>query len=215
MIGRQGGRSAGQLAVGDAPVSMTGRWGGRSAGRTAVGDTPAPGAGSRSGRPTEAGWSRTSERYRAGMLIDTIRADMTAAMKARDAVTLRTTRAIIAAVQEAEVAGSAATTLSDAEVEQVIRTQVKRRIEAAEAFDAGGRPEKAADERAELAVLESYLPEQLSDDELAALVDTVLADGGFSSMADMGPAMKAVNAQVAGRADGRTVADAVRARLTA
>ncbi len=147
------------------------------------------------------------------MLIDTIRADLTTAMKARDAVSMRTLRAIIAAVQEAEVSGKASEVLDDAGVEKVIAAQAKRRIEAAEAFDAGDRPEKAADERAELAVLESYLPEGLSDDELAALVDSVLSDNGFESKADMGKAMKAVNAEVAGRADGRMVADMVKSRL--
>ena len=148
------------------------------------------------------------------MLIEKIREDMTAAMKSRDAVVLRTTRAIIAAVQEAEVAGKTATTLSDAEVEKVIKAQAKRRVEAAEAFDAAGRDEKAADERAELEILESYLPEQLGEDELGSIIDAALSEGGFSSMADMGAAMKAVNAVVAGRADGRVVADAVKARLS-
>jgi len=147
------------------------------------------------------------------MLIDKIRQDMTAAMKSRDAVVLRTTRAIIAAVQEAEVAGKTAVMLTDEEVEKVIKAQAKRRVEAAEAFDAGDRSEKAADERAELEVLQAYLPEQLGDDALAAIIDDALAEGGFTSMADMGQAMKAVNAKVAGRADGRTVAEAVKAKL--
>lgn len=147
------------------------------------------------------------------MLMETIRADLTAAMKARDAVTLRTLRAVIAAVQEAEVAGDAATTLSDAEVEKVIAAQAKRRVEAAEAFDAGDRPEQAAGERAELVVLEGYLPEGLSDAELEALVDETLAAEGISTKADMGRAMKAVNAKVAGRADGRAVADLVKSKL--
>jgi len=148
------------------------------------------------------------------MLIEKVRADMTAAMKSRDAVVLRTTRAIIAAVQEASVAGPTATTLSDDEVENVIRAQAKRRVEAAEAFDAGDRPERAAAERDELVVLETYLPQGLDDDELGLLVDSVLETGGFASMADMGNAMKAVNAEVAGRADGRVVADLVKARLS-
>ena len=147
------------------------------------------------------------------MLIDKIRQEMTAAMKSRDAVVLRTTRAIIAAVQEAEVAGKTAVMLTDEEVEKVIKAQAKRRVEAAEAFDAGDRSEKAADERAELEVLQAYLPEQLGDDSLAAIIDDALAEGGFTSMADMGQAMKAVNAKVAGRADGRTVAEAVKAKL--
>ena len=147
------------------------------------------------------------------MLIDKIRQDMTAAMKSRDAVVLRTTRAIIAAVQEAEVAGKTAVMLTDEEVEKVIKAQAKRRVEAAEAFDAGDRSEKAADERAELEVLHAYLPEQLGDDALAAIIDDALAEGGFSLMADMGKAMKAGNAKGAGRADGRTVAEAVKEKL--
>ena len=148
------------------------------------------------------------------MLIDTIRADLTAAMKARDELKLRTLRAIIAAVQEAEVAGSSSKSLDDDEVQAVITAQVKRRVEAATAFDEGGRPEKAADERAEQAVLESYLPAKLTDDELVSLVESMLADGGWTARSDMGQAMKAINAEVAGRADGRTVADLVRARLS-
>lgn len=147
------------------------------------------------------------------MLIDTIREDMKSAMKAKDAVTLRTLRSVVAAVQEAQTAGKAAVELDDAGVEKVIAAQAKMRIEAAEAFDAGGRDEQAASEREELAVLERYLPEKLSDDELDALIDRVLADHGLSSKADMGQAMKAVNAEVAGRADGRAVADKVKSKL--
>ena len=148
------------------------------------------------------------------MLIDGIRQDMTAAMKARDAVKLRSLRAIIAAVQEAEVSGKSATKLDDAGVLKVIAAQVKRRVEAAEAFEQGDRLEKAADERAEMAVLEAYLPAGLSDEELVALVEATLAEEAISTKADMGKAMKAVNAKVAGRADGRLVADLVKARLS-
>lgn len=146
-------------------------------------------------------------------LLTQIRSDLTTAMKARDAVTTRTLRAVIAAVREAEVAGDAATTLDDAGVEKVIAAQAKRRVEAAEAFDQGDRPEKAADERAELAVLEGYLPKQLPDHELIALIDQTLAAEGISAKSDMGRAMKAVNAKVAGRADGKKVAGLVRERL--
>lgn len=147
-------------------------------------------------------------------LMTTIRADLTVAMKARDAVKLRTLRAVIAAVQEAETAGTGAVTLDDAGVQKVIAAQAKRRVEAAEAFDAGDRPEQAQGERDELAVLESYLPKGLSEAELVALVDSTLAANGFTAKADMGNAMKAVNAEVAGRADGRMVAELVKARLS-
>jgi hypothetical protein len=87
-------------------------------------------------------------------------------------------------------------------------------VEAAEAFEEGGRTEKAADERAELTILEQYLPEQLDAEALAVIVERVLADGGYSTMADMGQAMKAVNAEVAGKAEGRTVAELVKSHLS-
>lgn len=146
-------------------------------------------------------------------LMTSIREDLKVAMKARDALQLRTLRAVISAVQEAETSGAAAVTLDDDGVLKVIAAQAKRRIEAAEAFDAGDRPEKAQEERDELKVLEGYLPAGLSEDELVALVESVLAVEGFSTKADMGKAMKAVNVEVAGRADGRKVAELVKARL--
>lgn len=147
------------------------------------------------------------------MLIQRIRADLTAATKAKDAVRQRTLRSAIAAVQEAQVAGDSATTLDDAGVETVLKSQVKRRVDAAEAFEQGGADERAAGERAEIAILENYLPAALSSAELDAIVRDVFATHGFETKQDMGAAMKAVNAEVAGRADGRVVADLVKSRL--
>ncbi|HAF68035.1 MAG TPA: glutamyl-tRNA amidotransferase [Acidimicrobiaceae bacterium] len=147
-------------------------------------------------------------------LLDQIRTDLTAAMKSKDKLTVATLRSVVAAVQEAEVAGTSVTTLGDDEVEKVIAAQAKRRVEAAEAFEQGGRAEKAADERAELKILERYLPEQLDVDALALIVERVLKDGGYSTMADMGQAMKAVNAEVAGKAEGRLVAELVKSHLS-
>ena len=147
-------------------------------------------------------------------LLDEIRADLTAAMKSKDKLTVATLRSVVAAVQEAEVAGTSATTLDDEQVQKVIAAQAKRRVEAAEAFEEGGRTEKAADERAELTILEQYLPEQLDADALAVIVERVLSDGGYSTMADMGQAMKAVNAEVAGKAEGRIVAELVKSHLS-
>jgi len=147
------------------------------------------------------------------MLMDTIRDDLKDAMRAKDALRLRSLRAVIAAVQEVEVSGKSSTTLDEAAIQKVIAAQVKRRVEAAEAFDAGDRPEKAADERAEIGVLEEYLPAALSDDDLEALVSSVLQNNDVTTKADMGAAMKAVNIEVAGRADGRKVADLVKSRL--
>jgi|TARA_B110000196_G_scaffold318442_2_gene333866 uncharacterized protein YqeY len=135
-------------------------------------------------------------------------------MKAKDKLTVSTLRSVVAAVQEAEVAGATATTLDDQQIQKVIAAQAKRRVEAAEAFEQGDRAEKAADERAELLVLEQYLPQQLSENALVEIVERVLAEGGYSTMADMGQAMKAVNAEVAGRAEGRVIADLVKSRLS-
>jgi hypothetical protein len=135
-------------------------------------------------------------------------------MKSKDKLTVATLRSVVAAVQEAEVAGTSATTLNDEQVQKVVAAQAKRRVEAAEAFEEGGRTEKAADERAELIILEQYLPEQLDADALAMIVERVLADGGYSTMADMGQAMKAVNAEVAGKAEGRIVAELVKSHLS-
>ena len=147
-------------------------------------------------------------------LLDDIRADLTEAMKAKDKLTVSTLRSVVAAVQEAEVAGSVATTLDDKQIQKVIAAQAKRRVEAAEAFEQGDRAEKAADERAELSVLEQYLPQQLPENALVEIVERVMAEGDYSTMADMGEAMKAVNGEVAGRAEGRVVADLVKSRLS-
>jgi hypothetical protein len=135
-------------------------------------------------------------------------------MKAKDKLTVSTLRLVVAAVQEAEVAGVSSTTLDDEQVQKVIAAQAKRRVEAAEAFEQGDRAEKAADERAELAVLKRYLPEQMDESALVEIVERVLVEGGHSTMADMGQVMKAVNEQVAGRAEGRIVADLVKSRLS-
>lgn len=147
-------------------------------------------------------------------LAERLQTDLTDAMKARDDVRVATLRMAIAAVKEAAVAGSAAKDLDDAEVEAVLRTQVKRRDEAAEAFREGGRDEQAARELAEREVLAAYLPKGLDEEELAAIVDAALADGGFTEPSQMGAAMKAVMAEVAGRADGKVVSGLVKSRLT-
>ena len=147
-------------------------------------------------------------------LLDQIRADLTAAMRSQDKLVISTLRSVVAAVQEAEVAGASATTLDDEQVQKVVAAQAKRRVEAAEAFDQGGRTEKAADERAELKILESYLPEQLDQDALTEIIERILSECGFSTMADMGQAMKAINAEVAGKAEGRLIAELVKSRLS-
>jgi uncharacterized protein YqeY len=147
------------------------------------------------------------------MLLDQLRADLTAAMKERDTATLGPLRIALAAVMEAAVAGEEAKELSDAEVVAVLTKAARKHEEAAEAFAGAGRAEQAAAEEASRAVIARYLPAGLTDDELAALVTETLAEGGFSSPKDMGAAMKAVSAKVAGRADGKAVAALVKERL--
>jgi uncharacterized protein YqeY len=149
------------------------------------------------------------------MLADQLRADLTAAMKRRDELATSALRMAMAAIQSAAVAGKEAKELTDDEILKVLSREVKRRDEAAEAFRSADRPERADREQAEREVLATYLPAALSPEELDALVTKVLADGGFSGMAAMGPAMKAVTAEVAGRADGKIVSTMVRERLAA
>ena len=146
-------------------------------------------------------------------LKDRLRADLTAAMKARDEVRTRTLRMALTSVSKEEVAGSSARELSDDEVITVLTKEAKRRREAAEAFAAAGRDEQAAAERAEGAILDSYLPAQLTDGEIAALVAEVIDETGASGMAAMGQVMKALTPRVAGRADGARVAAEVRRKL--
>jgi uncharacterized protein len=148
-------------------------------------------------------------------LTEQMQQDLTAAMKARDEVRVATLRMAIAAVKEAAVAGRQAKELTDADVEKVLRTQVKRRDEAAEAFQAGGREEQAQRELDERAILSAYLPEELDDADLEALVEEALAAGGFTDPSKMGPAMNTVMAAVAGRAEGKRVSAIVKAKLGA
>jgi uncharacterized protein len=144
---------------------------------------------------------------------DRLRTDLTAAMKARDEVTVRTLRMALTSVTREEVAGSAARELSDDEVLAVLIREAKRRGEAADAFAAAGREEQAAAERAEGAVLDAYLPAQLTDAELGELVAAAIEETGASGPRAMGQVMKAVTPRVAGRAEGARVAAEVRRRL--
>jgi len=127
-------------------------------------------------------------------------------------------RMALASITTEEVAGDEARELSDAEVEKVLTREVKKRKEAAEAFAGAGRTEQAQAERDEAAVLTDYLPKQLSDDELSALVTDAVAEvteqlGEAPGQRQMGQVMKAANAKVAGRAEGGRVAAAVRSHL--
>ena len=147
-------------------------------------------------------------------LKERLRADLNAAMRARDQVRMRTLRLALTSITNEEVAGASARDLTDDEVVKVLTREARKRREAAEAFSAAGRSDQAAAERAEGDVLAGYLPAQLSDDELAALVDTAIAETGASSMSGLGQVMKTVTPRVAGRADGARVAAEVRRRLS-
>lgn len=147
-------------------------------------------------------------------LKEKLRADLTAAMKGRDELVTATLRMALTAIGNEEVAGKQARELSDAEVVQVLTREAKKRREAAEAFAGGGRPEQAEREKAEGEVLARYLPAQLSDEELSALVAQAIAETGAEGPKGMGPVMKALNPKIAGRAEGGRVAAAVKAALT-
>src|ERR1700683_5298737 len=116
-------------------------------------------------------------------LKERLRADLNAAMRARDQVRMRTLRMALSSITNEEVAGASARQLSDDEVRKVLTREPKKRREAAEALGAAGRDERAAAERAEGEVLAGYLPAQLSDDELAALIDAAVAETGAGGLA--------------------------------
>ncbi|MFI6687373.1 GatB/YqeY domain-containing protein [Streptomyces sp. NPDC050485] len=142
--------------------------------------------------------------------------DLTTAMKARDELRSSTLRLTLTAVAKEEVAGTTARELSDDEVLKVIAKEAKKRREAAEAFEKGGRAESAARELAEGEILDAYLPKQLSDDELAAIVAAAVEEAraaGAEGPRAMGAVMKIVNPKVAGLADGGRVAAAVKKLL--
>ncbi|MDJ0751749.1 MAG: GatB/YqeY domain-containing protein [Woeseiaceae bacterium] len=144
-------------------------------------------------------------------LKDQITQDMKSAMKAGDKDRLKVVRLVLAAIKQVEV--DKRVELDDAGVLSVLEKMVKQRRDSVDAFEKGGRMDLADIERAEIAVLQDYLPEQLSADELAALVDEVIAATGASSMKDMGKVMGQIKSKAAGRADMGAVSAAVKARL--
>ena len=148
-------------------------------------------------------------------LKDRLRADLTTAIKARDEVRSSTLRMVLTAITNAEVAGKEARELSDDDIIGVLSSEGKKRREAATAFADGNRPEMAAKETAEAAVIADYLPAQLSDQEIADLVTSAIAQVGAvgEGMKAMGKVMGVVTPQVKGRADGGAVAAEVRRQL--
>jgi uncharacterized protein YqeY len=152
-----------------------------------------------------------------GDLKDRLRSDLTTAMKARDQVRASTLRMVLTAVTNAEVSGKQSRELSDDDVVGVLTSEAKKRREAAEAYDAAGRTESAGKERAEAAVIADYLPEQLSEDEIATLVRDAIESTGAAAdgIRAMGRVMGTLQPRVKGRADGAAVAAEVRRQLGA
>ena len=148
-------------------------------------------------------------------LKDRLRADLTTAIKARDEVRSSTLRMVLTAITNAEVAGKEAKELTDDDVITVLSSEAKKRREAATAFAEGGRAAMAEKETAEAAVLADYLPDQLTDEEVASIVTAAIEQTGAAGegMKAMGKVMGVVQPQVKGRADGGAVAAEVRRQL--
>jgi uncharacterized protein YqeY len=144
----------------------------------------------------------------------TVQSDLPDAIRQRDQVRAGSLRLALTSITNEEVSGTEARELSDDEVLKVLAKEAKKRKEAATAYAGAGRPELAAKEEAELAVLEAYLPAQLSDDELATIVAAAIEQTGATGMPQLGQVMKVAQGVVAGRADGGRVAAAVKAALT-
>lgn len=148
-----------------------------------------------------------------------LRADLKAAMKAQDTVKKDTLRMALAALLYAKTAGDEAVELTDADELKVLTKEHRNRLESAKTYADAGRDELAAKEQAEATILEAYLPQPLSEDELTRIVNEELAAcaqelGSTPTMKNMGAIVKAVNARVQGRAEGKTVASMVRAGLS-
>ena len=149
-------------------------------------------------------------------LKDTLKNDLTAAMKAGNDIAKSTLRMALSAITNAEVAGDAAVELSDEQIIKVLQAESKKRAESAELYDQAGRTDAANQERAEAVILATYLPAALSDAELAQVVAEEVAHAagaGNTGMKAMGMVVKAVRDRVGSSADGSKIADLVKAAL--
>jgi uncharacterized protein YqeY len=146
-------------------------------------------------------------------LQERVDSDLKDAMRAKDAGRLGVLRMLKSALKYAAIEKSADAQLDDAEAAQVIRKQVKQRQDSIDSFEKGGRPELAAKEKEELQILNAYLPKAMEADELTALVRETIAEAGATSRAQMGAVMKALQAKVAGRADGKALSQEVSKQL--
>lgn len=146
-------------------------------------------------------------------LKDSLKHDLTEAMRARDELVLSTIRLCLSAITNEEVSGKEARVLNEAEVIQVLSREAKKRRESAQAFAHANRPDRAERENAEGEVISRYLPTPLSDTELASLIADAIKESGAAGPAGMGLVMKLLSPKIAGRADGAAVSSAVRAAL--
>jgi uncharacterized protein len=148
-------------------------------------------------------------------LFQRIDSDLKDAMRAKDATKLGVLRMLKSALKYGAIEKSGADTeLNDADAVQVIRKQAKQRQDSIASFEQGGRPELVAKEKAELAILNTYLPQQLGAEELAKAVRETIAEVGATSKAQMGAVMKALQAKLAGRADGKSLSAEVQKQLS-
>lgn len=142
-----------------------------------------------------------------------LQSDLNEAIKSRNTVVAETIRMILSAITNEEVAGKEKKELSEAEVITVLTREAKKRREAAEAFEQGGRADRAAAERAEGEVIAGYLPEQLSEEQINKLIAETITAVGAAGPSDMGKVMGALKAKVVGKADGAVVSSLVKAAL--
>lgn len=146
-------------------------------------------------------------------LKETLHSDLTAAIRSSDKVVSGTIRMVLTAITNEEVSGKEARTLTDDEIITVLSREAKKRREAAEEFAKAGRDDKAADERAEGEVIAKYLPAQLSEDEIKAIIAEAVAATGAAGPSDMGKVMGAIKGKIAGKADGALVSSLVKSTL--
>jgi len=142
-----------------------------------------------------------------------LKLDLTEAIRSRDEIVSGTIRMVLTAITNEEVAGKEARQLSDEEVITVLSREAKKRREAAEAFADAGRTDKATLEKAEGEVIAKYLPAQLTEADIAAMIAEAIAATGAAGPADMGKVMGAIKAKIAGKADGSVVSSLVKAAL--
>ena len=147
-------------------------------------------------------------------LKEVLQSDLTEAIRSRDELKSGTIRMVLTAITNEEVSGKTARTLTEPEIITVLSREAKKRREAAEAFDEGGRPDRAEREKLEGEFITTYLPAQLSEAEIKEMIAAAIAETGASGPAGMGQVMKIVSPKIAGKADGGTVSALVKAALT-